>query len=406
MSLSKDALKSLALQASLSPKEEMLETMNRHKKLYIGIPKETELLEQRVALVPESVGFLVANGHRVVVESGAGEQANFSDSDYSESGAEISYETKEVYQSDILLKVSPPNNKEISLMKYKQILFSALQITVQPKNALEKLMAKKITAIAWDYIEDENGSFPIIRSMGEIAGTTSFLIAAELMSNANNGKGIMLGSVAGISPPELVIIGAGTVGQFVASAALAMGVSVKVFDNSLYKLRRLQNEIGHKVFTSVLQPKVLEKALKRCDVAIGAISAHQGRTPCVVSEDLVKKMKSGSVIVDVSIDKGGCFETSKITTHQNPTFLKHDVIHYCVPNIGSRVSRTASYSLSNIFSPLLKEISDSGGCEKLIQNAKGFRHGVYIYNGTLTSSILGEAFDLPYKDLDLLISAL
>ena len=406
MSLSKDALKSLALQASLSPKEEMLETTNKHKKLYIGIPKETELLEQRVALVPESVGYLVANGHRVVVESGAGEQANFSDSDYSESGAEISYETKEVYQSDILLKVSPPNNKEISLMKYKQILFSALQITVQPKNALEKLMAKKITAIAWDYIEDENGSFPIIRSMGEIAGTTSFLIAAELMSNANNGKGIMLGSVAGISPPELVIIGAGTVGQFVASAALAMGVSVKVFDNSLYKLRRLQNEIGHKVFTSVLQPKVLEKALKRCDVAIGAISAHQGRTPCVVSEDLVKKMKSGSVIVDVSIDKGGCFETSKITTHQNPTFLKHDVIHYCVPNIGSRVSRTASYSLSNIFSPLLKEISDSGGCEKLIQNAKGFRHGVYIYNGTLTSSILGEAFDLPFKDLDLLISAL
>ena len=406
MSLSADALKSLAHQASLLTKEEMLETSNKHKKLYIGIPKETDLQEQRVALVPESVGFLVANGHRVVVESGAGKQANFSDTDYSDSGAEISYETKEVYQADILLKVSPPNNEEISLMKYKQILFSALQLTVQPKNALEKLMAKKITAIAWDYIEDENGSFPIIRSMGEIAGSTSFLIAAELMSNANNGKGIMLGSVAGISPPELVIIGAGTVGQFAASAALAMGVSVKVFDNSLFKLRRLQNEIGYKIFTSVIQPKVLEKALKRCDVAIGAISAPHGKTPCVVSEEMVKKMKSGSVIVDVSIDKGGCFETSKITTHQNPTFLKHDVIHYCVPNIGSRVSRTASYSLSNIFSPLLIEVAESGGCEKLIQKAKGFRHGVYIYNGTLTSSILGKAFDLPYKDLDLLISAL
>ena len=406
MSLSADALKSLAHQASLLTKEEMLETSNKHKKLYIGIPKETDLQEQRVALVPESVGFLVANGHRVVVESGAGKKANFSDTDYSDSGAEISYETKEVYQADILLKVSPPNNEEISLMKYKQILFSALQLTVQPKNALEKLMAKKITAIAWDYIEDENGSFPIIRSMGEIAGSTSFLIAAELMSNANNGKGIMLGSVAGISPPELVIIGAGTVGQFAASAALAMGVSVKVFDNSLFKLRRLQNEIGYKIFTSVIQPKVLEKALKRCDVAIGAISAPHGKTPCVVSEEMVKKMKSGSVIVDVSIDKGGCFETSKITTHQNPTFLKHDVIHYCVPNIGSRVSRTASYSLSNIFSPLLIEVAESGGCEKLIQKAKGFRHGVYIYNGTLTSSILGKAFDLPYKDLDLLISAL
>ena len=406
MSLSADALKSLAHQASLLTKEEMLETSNKHKKLYIGIPKETDLQEQRVALVPESVGFLVANGHRVVVESGAGKKANFSDTDYSDSGAEISYETKEVYQADILLKVSPPNNEEISLMKYKQILFSALQLTVQPKNALEKLMAKKITAIAWDYIEDENGSFPIIRSMGEIAGSTSFLIAAELMSNANNGKGIMLGSVAGISPPELVIIGAGTVGQFAASAALAMGVSVKVFDNSLFKLRRLQNEIGYKIFTSVIQPKVLEKALKRCDVAIGAISAPHGKTPCVVSEEMVKKMKSGSVIVDVSIDKGGCFETSKITTHQNPTYLKHDVIHYCVPNIGSRVSRTASYSLSNIFSPLLIEVAESGGCEKLIQKAKGFRHGVYIYNGTLTSSILGKAFDLSYKDLDLLISAL
>ena len=406
MSLSGDALKSLAFQASLSPKEEMLEIGQKKQSLYIGIPKETELQEQRVALVPESIGFLVANGHRVVVESGAGQKANFSDSDYSESGAEIVHDTKEVYKADIILKVSPPNIKEISLMKHRQILFSALQLTVQPKDALEKLMSKKITAIAWDYIEDENGSFPLIRSMGEIAGTTSFLIAAELMSNANNGKGLMLGGVAGISPPELVIIGAGTVGQFAASAALALGVSVKVFDNSLFKLRRLQKEIGHKVFTSVIQPKVLEKALKRCDVAIGAISAPGGRTPCIVSEDMVKKMKSGSVIVDVSIDKGGCFETSKITTHQKPTFLKHDIIHYCVPNIGSRVSRTASYSLSNIFSPLLIKIADSGGCEKLIQNAKGFRHGVYIYNGTLTSSILGKAFDIPHKNLDLLISAL
>ena len=224
MSLSGDALKSLAFQASLSPKEEMLEIGQKNHSLYIGIPKETELQEHRVALVPESVGFLVANGHRVVVESGAGQKANFSDSDYSESGAEIIHDTKEVYQADIILKVSPPNNKEISLMKYRQILFSALQLTVQPKDALQKLMSKKITAIAWDYIEDENGSFPLIRSMGEIAGTTSFLIAAELMSNANNGKGLMLGGVAGISPPELVIIGAGTVGQFAASAALELGV--------------------------------------------------------------------------------------------------------------------------------------------------------------------------------------
>ena len=401
-----DALKSLALEAALSPQAEKLEIGRKKQKLYIGIPKETEFQEQRVALVPQSVGLLVANGHKVKVETGAGDSANFSDNDYSEVGAEIAYDTQEIYKADIILKVSPPNENEIDMMKYKQILFSALQLTVQPKSALKKLMEKRITAIAWDYIEDEGGSFPLIRSMGEIAGTTSVLIAAELMSNANSGKGLMLGGVAGITPPEMVIIGAGTVGQFAASSALALGVSVKVFDNSLFKLRRLQNEIGHKVFTSVIQPKVLEKALMRCDVAIGALRVPHGRTPCVVSEGMVENMKSGSVIVDVSIDKGGCFETSKITTHQKPTFIKHDIIHYCVPNIASRVSRTASYSLSNIFSPLLLEISARGGCDKLIQTEKGFRHGVYIYKGTLTSSFLGESFDLPYKDLDLLISAL
>jgi alanine dehydrogenase len=401
-----DALKSLALEASLSPQEEKLEIGQKKQKLYIGIPKETEFQEQRVALVPQSVGLLIANGHRVVVETGAGDNANFKDNDYSEIGAEIAYDTSEIYKADIILKVTPPNDNEINMMKHKQILFSALQLTVQPKSALKKLMDKKITAIAWDYIEDEGGGFPVIRSMGEIAGTTAVLVAAELMSNANEGKGLMLGGVAGITPPEMVIIGAGTVGQFAASAAISLGVSVKVFDNSVFKLRRLQNEIRHKVFTSVIQPKVLEKALMRCDVAIGALRVPHGRTPCVVNEDMVRNMKSGSVIVDVSIDRGGCFETSKITTHQNPTFRKHDIVHYCVPNIASRVSRTASYSLSNIFSPLLLEISERGGCEKLIQTEKGFRHGVYIYKGTLTSSFLGESFNLPYKDLDLLISAL
>ncbi|GIR58901.1 MAG: alanine dehydrogenase [Crocinitomicaceae bacterium] len=401
-----DALKSLALEAALSPQEEKLEVGRKKQKLYIGIPRETEFQEQRVALVPESVGLLVANGHRVVIESNAGKNANFSDNEYSESGAEIIHDTQEIYKADIILKISPPSEEEIKMMKYKQILFSALQLSAQPKSTLKKLMEKKITAIAWDYIEDESGSFPIVRSMSEIAGTTSVLIAAELMSNANDGKGLMLGGLAGITPPEMVIIGAGTVGQFAASAALSLGVSVKVFDNSLFKLRRLQREIGHKIFTSVIQPKVLEKALRRCDVAIGALRVPHGRTPCVVNKDMIKNMKEGSVIVDVSIDKGGCFETSKITTHQKPTFKKFGIVHYGVPNIASRVSRTASYSLSNIFSPLLLEIAERGGCEKIIQKEKGFRHGVYIYKGTLTSSFLGETFDLPYKDLDLLISAL
>ena len=400
-----DALKSLAYEASLMPQEEMLEVGRKKSSLYIGIPRETEFQEHRVALAPEAVGQIVANGHRVVVETNAGEQANFSDQDYSEAGAEIVMSHESVYQADIILKVTPPSPKEIEMMKHKQTLFSALQLTVQPENTLRSLMKKKITAIAWDYIKDEAQIFPIVRSMGEIAGTTSILIAGELMCNVNGGKGLMFGGVAGITPTEVVIIGAGTVGQFAVKTALAMGASVKIFDNSVYKLRRLQQDLGQRVFTSIIQPKVLEKALRRADVAIGALRAPHGRTPCVVSEPMIEGMKDGAVIVDVAIDQGGCFATSKVTTHERPTYKKHGVTHYCVPNIASRVSRTASYALSNIFAPLVLEIADGGGCEKLIRTDKGFRHGVYIYNGTLTSSYLGETYSLPYKDLDLLITA-
>lgn len=398
-----EILKKLIQQGSLLPKEEMLEIARKKGSLYIGIPKETSFQERRVALVPEAVSLLVANGHRVKIESKSGEGSNFTDTEYSEAGAEICYDTKEIFQCDIIFKVAPPSEEEVELMPGNQTLISALQLSIQPKVILQKLMQKKVTAIAWDYIRDEEGVFPVVRTMGEIAGTTSILVAAELLSTFNEGKGIMLGGIAGVTPTEVVVIGAGTVGEFAIRSAIGLGASVKVFDNSLSRLRRLQNNIGTRIYTSVLNPKVLAKALKRADVVIGAIRAPLGRTPCVVTEEMIESMKGGSVVVDVSIDQGGCFETSRVTNHIAPTFVKHDVIHYCVPNIASRVSRTASFALSNIFSPILLDMGDQGGCRDLIKNDHGFRSGVYIYKGTLTSEVLGKVFDLKYKDIELLL---
>jgi alanine dehydrogenase len=398
-----EILKKLIEQGSLLPKEEMLEIGRKKGSLFIGIPKETSFQERRVALVPVAVSVLVANGHRVRVESKSGELASFSDRDYSEAGAEICYDPREVFECDIIFKVAPPSEEEVEMMPGGQTLISALQLSVQPKAILQKLMQKKVTAVAWDYIRDEAGVFPVVRTMGEIAGTTSVLIAGELLSSFPDGKGVMLGGVAGVTPTEVVVIGAGTVGEYAIRSALGLGAAVKVFDNSLSRLRRLQNDLGQRIYTSVVNPKVLGKALRRADVVIGALRAPLGRTPCVVTEEMIESMKVGSVVVDVSIDQGGCFETSHVTNHKEPTFVKHGVIHYCVPNIASRVSRTASFALSNIFLPILLDMGDQGGCRDLIKNDIGFRGGVYIYRGTLTSEVLGKVFDLKYKDIELLI---
>jgi alanine dehydrogenase len=391
------------LQGSLSTKEEMLEVKKKKGELFIGIPKETSFQERRVALVPEAVSLLVSNGHRVRIEHEAGSGANFSDHDYSEAGAEICHNPKQIYECDIILKVAPPIEEEIDMMVGNQTFISALQLVTQPKQILQKLISKKITAIAWDYVRDEEGVFSTVRTMGEIAGTTSILIAGELLSSFSSGKGMMLGGIAGVQPTEVVIIGAGTVGEFATRSALGLGASVKVFDNSLSRLRRLQNDLGSRVYTSIIQPKVLAKAIRRADVVIGALRGPIGQSPCVVDERMIESMKEGSVLVDVSIDQGGCFETSKVTNHNEPTFVKHGVVHYCVPNIASRVSRTASFALSNIFSPLILEMGDKGGVPELIRSQKGFRNGVYIFRGILTNEVLGKAFGIKSKNIDLIL---
>jgi alanine dehydrogenase len=394
----------LTASGGLMPKEEMLEVSKSQQELFIGVPRECTLQENRVALVPEAVARLVHNGHQVVIETGAGKGAHYEDNDFSEAGAKIAYSTKEVYESDIILKVDPPTLEEIDLMKPKQCLISALQLSVHPENYLKRLMKKQVTAIAVDFIKGRDGGYPFVRSMSEIAGNTVVLIAAECLSNVNGGKGLMLGGVLGVPPTEVVILGAGTVGEYAARAAIGLGSSVKIFDNSLQKLSRLQNDIGQRVYTSTIHPDVLANALENADVVIGAIRSKKGRAPILVTEEMVSNMKFGSVIIDVCIDQGGCFETSEVTNHSRPTFEKHGVIHYCVPNIASRVAQTASTALSNIFSPMMLEMSETGGLNNMMRLNAGLRNGVYTYNGAVTNEYLAKTFDLPFKDLNLIMA--
>ncbi len=381
------------------PQEEVLETKHGKQALNIGIPKEIFLQEKRVALAPDTVALLVNHGHNIIFERGAGASCSFLDHEYSEAGAQIVDDVKQVYQADIVLKVSPPNLDELNMMKNGSTLISALQLKIQKKEYFQKLINKKTTAIAFDYIKDEEGIFPVVRSMSEIAGNGSILIAAECLSNFNGGKGLLLGGIAGVSTTNILIIGAGTVGEFAARSAKALGCSVKIFDTSLHKLRRIQDKLGVRLDTSIIHPKALQKAIRRADVVIGAIRFKDERTPCVVSEEMVKMMKPLSVIVDVSIDRGGCFETSELTSHINPTYVKHGVIHYCVPNIPSRMARTASFALSNIFSSLLLKIANFGGVKNTIIQNDNISQGVYVINGNLTNKVIGEWYDLPFKTL-------
>jgi len=386
----------------LLPQEETLEVTKQKGELFIGIPKENQYQEKRVCLTPDAVNAITANGHRVLLESGAGEGANFSDIDYTNAGAEITRDTKKVFSCPIILKVEPPTLSEIEMLNPQTIVISALQIKTQNKEYFEKMAKSRLTAIAFEYIRDDDGNYPAVRSLSEIAGTSSILIASELISNPNTGNGLMFGNISGVPPIEVVIIGAGTVGEFAARSAIGLGANIKVFDNSISKLRALQANLKQTVYTSTVQPKNLLKSLKRCDVAIGA-TRGKDRSPVVVSRSMVENMKKGAVIIDVSIDMGGCFETSEVTTHRKPTFEKYGVIHYGVPNIPSRYPRTSSISISNIFTPYLLKIGEEGGLEHSLRFDKGLRNGLYMYHGILTNKSVGDWFGMSYNDINFLI---
>ncbi len=388
--------------SQLLPQEETLEITRTKGELYIGLPRESYSQERRICLTPDAVKTIVNNGHRILIENNAGIEAGYTDREYSEAGATITNNRNEVFECPIILKVEPPTLDELKLIKPRSVIISALQLKTRKKAYFEELEKRKLTAMAFEFIKDETDSFSLVRALSEIAGTASILIASELMSNQKNGSGLLFGNISGVSPVEVVVIGAGTVGEYAIKTAIGLGANVRVFDSSVTKLRRIQNNVGRFLHTSTLQPKNLLEALKKCDVAIGAIRG-KNRTPIIVTEDIVRTMKKGSIIIDVCVDMGGCFETTEMTSHENPYFIKHDVIHYGVPNIPARYPRSASLTISNIFSPYLLKIAENGGFENAIRMDEGLKNGLYFYHGILTNKTIADWFDIPYNDLNLLI---
>ena len=387
------------------PKEEHLETAVRNRKISIGIPSGTNDDEKRVAITPESVNLLVETGNEVIVQKGAGLGANYSDNDYSENGAIITDSPARVYSADLVIKVAPFIEQETEFLKGNQTIISYLNVLKLSEETLSRLIRKKVTAIAFEKIKDNNGLMPVVESMSEICGITSVLIASDYLSNHHGGKGVMLGGVTGVTPTQVVIIGANTAGEYAARAAIGLGSEVMIFDNSLHRLRGFQNLLGQRFRTSVFHPQVLKKALKSADVLIGAIELEDLKPWYYITEDMIRMMKKGAVIIDLSIDRGGCIETTECRALKDPVYEKHGVIHFSAWNLPSRVARTASMALSNIFTPLVQSIADAGSMTQLLKRDYGLRNGAYLYNGILTNETLGQKFGVLSKDLDLLLSA-
>lgn len=376
------------------------------RSLKIGLPKETSFDERRLSLTPGGVSILTANGHEVFIEKNAGADAHFSNQDYTDAGAEISYSAEDLFKhSEMIVKVAPPTQTELEWMQPNQILLSALHLGHINHEFLHQLIEKKICAIGYEFIKSQDAQFPIVRMMHEITGSMAVQIAAHYLENYSDGQGIMLGGISGIPPATVAILGAGITGEYAARTALGYGAQVFVMDNNLTQLRRLENALDRRIITATANHQYLSTALESADVVIGAAMTEGERAPCWVTDPMVQSMKSGSVIVDTVIDQGGCISSSEPTTHSNPVFKKYDVVHYCVPNIPSNVAKTATYALNNVIVPYLIEIGDAGGIHDCLWKNTDLRNGTYVYKKHLTQKSLADQFNIPYRDIEMLIAS-
>lgn len=387
------------------PREEQIEKAVGRKQMSIGIPRDLHDDEKRISLTPEAVKILTDAGNEIFMERAAGQAAGFTDREYSDNGAVVADTAAKVYECDIIIKIAPFKPKEASQLRVGQTVISFMNVATMSEDVLSTLMRKRVTALASERIKDADGMLPVVESMSEISGVTSVLLASEYLSTTSGGKGVMLGGVTGVTPTEVIIIGANTAGEYAARAALGLGAIVRVFDTSVHRLRNFQNLLGQRIYTSTFHPQVLQKALKSADVLIGALSTDILMPWFYVTEEMVQGMKRGSVIIDLSVDTGGCVETAEPRAIKDPIYEKHGVIHYSAWNLPSRVPKTASIALSNVFRPLMQDIADAGGITHMLKFNPGLRSGVYIFNGILTNEVLGQKFGILSKDINLLLAA-
>jgi len=371
----------------------------------IGLPRDVHDDEKRISLTPEAIKILTDAGNEIFMERGAGQAAGFTDREYSDNGAVVADTPSRIYECDIIIKITPFKENEASQLKVGQTVISFMNVATMDEDVLSTLMRKRVTALASEKIKDADGMLPVVESMSEISGITSVLLASEYLSSASGGKGVMLGGVTGVTPTEVIIIGANTAGEYAARAALGLGAIVRVFDASVHRLRNFQNLLGLRIYTSTFHPQVLQKALKSADVLIGALSSDILMPWFYVTEEMVQGMKRGSVIIDLSVDTGGCVETAEPRAIKDPIYEKHGVIHYSAWNLPSRVPKTASIALSNVFRPLMQEMADAGSITHMLRFNPGLRSGVYIYNGILTNDVLGQKFGILSQDINLLLAA-
>lgn len=393
-------------QGAYIPQELLEELRKVSNRLLIGIPKELDTEERRLALTPEAVGMIVECGHRVIVETNAGLGINYSDNHFAEAGAEIVSTPAEVYQADYILKMLPPLPCEVALMKPRSTLFSMIQFNLFDSDSYEGLMRKRINAFAYELMTDDSFRAPILNVISEIEGTSSVMIAAELLSNTKGGKGILLGGIPGVPPTEVVIIGAGNAGTVAARAALGLGATVKVFDDDINKLRMLQQVLGQKIFTSNFHPNVLRNAFASADVVVGAMRYINSRRRYVIAEDLIRTMKRGALVIDLRVNQGGCFETTCCLSSSDPeVFEQFGILHYCKPNISNHVARTTSMAFSNIITPLITLLGDMGTIQTAIKADVCFRSGIYMYCGKPVNNYVSNHFNMLSNNLDIYLSA-